>query len=102
MKTKTRMHNEHFTSVGLSGRKSCPECREKLQPGEKIWSWFEYVRVQRRRVQFCCKACFTESVKPRLLEHAGGCGCTIELQVHVGFNEVRPGWLTLETEVACD
>jgi hypothetical protein len=93
--TKTRIHNEFFRTVSLGNRKSCPNCKVKLPEGEKVWSWFEYVRAKARLVQYCCKNCFETDVVPELNGHAHGCGCTFELQVRLGFSETRPAWLTL-------
>lgn len=93
MSKKQRNHNEWFRSVSLRGRKSCPSCKEKLQPGEKIWSWGEYVHGKWRTVDHFCKSCFQENVKSRLTGHSVDCGCSITL-VGYGGGEL-PEWLTL-------
>lgn len=89
-----RNHNEWFRTVSLGGRKSCPTCREKLEPGESIWTWGEYVCAKWRNVKHFCKLCFSEQVQKPLLAHAGDCGCSITLQIK---DWERPAWLTLET-----
>lgn len=92
---KQRTHNEWFFPVARNNRKSCSHCHAKLEPGESIWGWYEYVRAKKRHIRDCCKACFPE-VKARLLDHTGDCGCAVELQVC----GPRVAWLTLES--ACD
>ena len=89
---KVRNHNEYFRTVSLGNRKSCPTCGEKLQNGESIWSWGEYVRAKWRTVKHFCKACFEEEVRGLLIDHAGDCGCNITLVVR----EIEtPEWLKL-------
>lgn len=89
---KVREHNEHFQTVNLGGRKSCPTCYVK-KAGQLYW-WFEYVRVRRNTVKHFCAACYGKEVRDKLLEHAGPCGCTITLVWH--GDGPRPDWLTLE------
>jgi hypothetical protein len=93
---RIREHNEYFRTVSLSGRKSCPSCSEKLEPGESIWSWGNYVRIRWVTVTHFCKKCFPERVRARLNGHTNGCGCTVNLKGYCG--ERLPEWLTLETE----
>lgn len=90
---KPRVHNEWFRSVSLGNRKSCPSCGDKLEPGEKVWSWGEYVRAKWRTVMHFCKHCYEKSVCAPLLAHAGPCGCKIELVAYGG--ERLPEWLVL-------
>ena len=99
MATKMRIHREWFRTVSLGNRKSCPNCKETLPQGEKIWSWGQYVRAKWQTIQYCCGDCFPTDVIPRLREHAAGCGCTFALEVKLGFDEVRPAWLTLEEPI---
>lgn len=91
--TRQRSHNEWFRTVSLGGRKSCPGCGEKLESGESIWSWGEYLRAKWRTVKHFCKKCYPEQVQKPLLSHTGGCGCTVNL---CGRGERLPTWLTLE------
>lgn len=95
---RQREHNEHFRSVSLGGRKSCPCCSAKLAPGEKIWSWGQYLRAKWFTVMHFCKECFPDRVQHDLNSHTAGCGCTVNLVMYQG--EKRPTWLTLET-AAC-
>lgn len=89
---KARSHNEWFRTVELGGRKSCPECRAKLEAGEWIWSWGEYVRAKFHRIRYVCKACWPD-VRDRLNSHTADCGCTVDI---VCRGAPRPPWMTLE------
>ena len=93
---KVREHSEYFRPVSCGKRKSCPNCGEKLLPGENIWSWGEYNHVRWYTVQYFCKSCFDtpyKGVKQKLLDHSAPCGCTFNL---VGYRrEKLPDWLTL-------
>lgn len=93
---KVRNHNEWFRSVSLGGRKSCPCCGDKLQKGEFIWSWGEYVYAKWRTVKHFCKSCFAAEVQAPLQNHAGPCGCVITIVAYQG--ERLPAWLTLTPE----
>lgn len=90
---KTRSHNEWFRTVSLGGRKTCPCCRERLEPGESIWSWGQYVHGIWRTVKHFCKNCYEKGVREQLIDHADDCGCEINL---VGRHGPLPEWLTLE------
>lgn len=90
-KLKQRTHNEYFRPVFLGGRKSCPECRARLGPGESIWSHGEYVRARWRTVGNFCKECWP-AVRTRLLAHKKECGCAFALK---GYHCGLPAWLTL-------
>lgn len=89
---KPRVHREWFRTVERGGRKSCPSCRAKLEPGEWIWSWGEYVRAKFRCIRDVCKNCWPE-VQKRLKDHAGDCGCVFELEAR---GASRPAWMTME------
>jgi len=114
---KPRVHREWFRTVELGGRKSCPTCGTRLEPGESIWSWGEYVRAKWRTITHFCKQDWEDrlhegahpqfgqysyvqkGIKSELLQHAGGCGCEFEL---VGYQGQKlPEWMTLGKEV-CD
>lgn len=110
---KLRQHNEHFRTVSLGGRKSCPTCGAKLQVNaathvnaaglrESIWSWGEYHNAKWHTVKHFCKECFDKEVRQPLLKHQQQCdggssgrftGCFINLVNHdwVKF----PDWLKL-------
>lgn len=90
---KPRVHNEYFTTVLRGNRKSCPNCKAKLN-GELIYSWFEYHRVQRYAIQDFCIHCWDE-VRSKLLDHSGPCGCVFQLNAK---GCVLPSWLTLDEE----
>lgn len=96
-KTTNRRHNEHFCTVSLGGRKSCPTCNRKLPDGESVWSWGEYVRARWRTVLHFCVQCYDAEVKRPLLAHAGPCGCEIVLCSYQG--ERLPDWLNLSPSV---
>lgn len=95
---RQREHNEWFRTVSLGGRKSCPGCGEKLESGESIWSWGEYVRAKWHTVMHFCKKCYATRVQKPLVAHTGGCGCTVNL---IGKGEPLPVWLTLSEPAAC-
>ena len=90
---KQRVHNEWFRQVSLGNRKSCPRCSAKLESGESIWSWGEYIRVKWHTVKHFCKNCYETEVKKPLLDHTGGCGCTVEL---IFKGSSQPAWFKLE------
>lgn len=95
---KQRNHNEWFTTVSLGKRKSCPCCKAKLESGESIWSWGEYVRAKWRTVKHFCKNCFVDEVQTPLASHTGDCGCTVSL-VFKGASQ--PDWLVMPATPAC-
>ena len=78
-----RRHNEYFRTVSLGGRKSCPNCGEKLDAGEKIWSWGEYVRGKWRTVRHLCKKCWKPTERA-LFSHKMQCGCEFNLVGYQG------------------
>lgn len=87
---RVREHNEYFRSVSMNNRKSCPNCRAKLE-GEKIWSWGEYVYGRWNTVKYFCKECFSKEVSGPLGSHTDSCGCSVNL---IGYNgETLPEWL---------
>lgn len=89
---KQRIHREWFRPVSLGGRKSCPNCRSKLEEGESVWSWGEYVRAKWRTVAHLCRSCWHAAAE-ELVKHKDGCGCTFEL---VGYRCDLPEWMTLD------
>lgn len=96
---KTRQHNEWFRTVSLGGRKSCPTCKCKLEAGESIWTWGEYIRAKWRNIGHFCKHCWEREVAGRLRDHTSDCGCTVNL---VMYHAIRPDWMILGDDVrAC-
>lgn len=91
MASRNRLHNEWFRTVSLGGRKSCPCCRTKLESGEEIWSWGEYIIGKWRTVKHFCKSCFQQEVAEPLIRHKDDCGCRIELVVR----GIKPEWMSL-------
>ena len=89
---KYRTHREWFRPVERKKRKSCPSCKAKLEPGEWIWCWGEYVYGKWRNVKDVCKACWP-SVREELNQHGRSCGCVIEL---TPYHATLPKWLTLK------
>lgn len=88
---KQNIHNEWFRTVLLGNRKSCPECKQKLN-GESIWSWGEYVNAKWRTVRYFCKHCYPD-IQRDLIAHRNDCGCDFEL---IGYSgETLPDWLSL-------
>jgi hypothetical protein len=96
---KQRVHNEYFRTVSLGGRKSCPECKEKLPRGEYIWSWGEYVNAKWRTVRRFCVQCWPD-IQRDLEVHKSECGCDFQL---VGYQGTTlPPWLTLGPCITTD
>jgi uncharacterized protein (DUF983 family) len=95
--SKQRTHNEWFRTVSLGKRKSCPNCKQKLDKGESIWSWGNYISGKWHTVLHFCTECFVEKCKQELLKHRDECGCGIELVGYQG--EELPEWLNLEGEL---
>lgn len=93
---KERNHNEWFQPIIAGGRKSCPNCKEKLN-SESVWAWGEYVNGKWRTVRHFCRSCFPTQVLKPLKDHAGPCGCTITLCARSGYGPL-PEWLTLAHE----
>lgn len=94
---KQRTHNEWFRTVSLGKRKSCPSCKQKLDKGESIWSWGNYISGKWHTVLHFCKECYGEKCKQELFSHRTECGCDFEL---VGYSgETLPEWLNLEGEL---
>lgn len=89
---KQRIHREWFQQVSLGHRKSCPECKAKLEQGESIWSWGEYINAKFRSIQYVCKSCWPD-VQAKLQNHASNCGCTFELVTRWGVTQ--PAWMQL-------
>lgn len=88
---KIRQHNEYFRTVSLNNRKSCPNCKKKLD-GESIWSWGEYIYGKWRTVKYFCRNCFKTEVQNDLNSHTADCGCVVNL---CGRGDVLPNWLNL-------
>ena len=88
---KVRVHREHFFTVALGGRKSCPTCRTKN--AGQLYGWYEYIRCKKHLVKHFCEACYPVEVHAPLQEHAKPCGCAIEL---VYYGGTRPTWLVPE------
>ena len=75
-----------------SSRKSCPSCRTKLEEGEWVWSWGEYINAKWHTVKHFCKHCYPE-IRRDLEVHRSDCGCEFNL---IGYGgEILPDWLTL-------
>lgn len=91
---KQRIHREWFRPVKAGGRKSCPNCKARLEEGESLWQWGEYHYTKWRNVLSVpfCKACYEETVAKNLISHKGDCGCDFEL---VGKGHRLPEWLTI-------
>ena len=100
MGKKPRIHNEWFRPVQRGNRKSCPNCHAKLEPGEQVWYWGEYVNAKWRNVQDICKNCWP-GIVPKLLEHERQCpdNCTITLVGYGGYG--LPSWLKLPERTLC-
>ncbi len=78
--------------MSRGNRKSCTNCKAKLEPGANLFSWGEYKYAKFRHIKDVCKACWPELAK-RLQEHKGDCGCEFEL---VACGASKPEWMKLE------
>ena len=83
---KTRVHNEWFQPLKLT---SCPCGCKKTE----VFAWGEYVNGRWCTVGHFCKMCFSKEVVPRLIAHAGDCGCTFELRPRCGYS--IPKWIKM-------
>ena len=88
---KLRVHNEWFQPIS---KKTCP-CGERKT---EVFSWGEYVNGKWRTVDHFCQECFSERVIPRLVSHAGDCGCTFALNPRSGCT--IPSWIKMPDQ-AC-
>lgn len=81
-----------------SSRKSCPECKAKLEVDEWVWSWGNYVSGRWHTVRHFCKACYP-SIQRDLEVHREDCGCDFNL---IGYRgETLPDWLILPSRDTC-
>lgn len=86
MAKKLRVHNEYFQPIVKT---TCP-CGEKKT---QVYAWGEYIRARWCTVDHFCQACFSTRVIPRLVSHAGDCGCTFKLSARSGYS--LPDWLKM-------
>lgn len=99
--TREELEKPYRTAVGYgSRRKSCPTCKAKLEEGEWVWSWGEYVNAKWHTVTHFCKSCYRGNVQQRLIVHRNECGCDFNLVGYQG--EELPEWLTLPRKERCD
>lgn len=87
---KQKTYNAWFRTVSLGNRKSCPECKCKLPPGESIWTWGDYYRVKWHNVTHFCRQCFATKVFSRLYHHLQWFRCGL---VVCAYREPLPDWL---------
>jgi len=93
---------ETYTSyVTGTTRKSCPTCKAKLEPGEYVWSWFEYVNLRQQAITRFCKACFDQQVKSKLADHVESCGCEINFIYYSAPSSGVPEWLRWNAPSHC-
>jgi len=81
-----QQHNEYFQPIV----KTTCECGAKKT---QVYSWGEYVVGKWRTVSYCCKSCFPVRVLPRLISHAGECGCRFNLVARMGHS--LPDWIRM-------
>lgn len=100
-KRKDRIHREWFRTIIAGNRKSCPGCHAKLESGELIWQWGEYVCSKWRNVLKggFCKTCYHERVEVPMVQHRDECGCNFELVAYGGAK--LPEWLKLGESGQC-
>jgi hypothetical protein len=97
-KPKQDIHREWFRTVSCGNRKSCPNCKVKLEPDESIWSWGNYIRAKWHTIGNFCKNCYEERVAKPMIAHSGPCGCVFE---YVGYQGTKlPTWMVLPSECA--
>lgn len=84
---KIRIHNEYFQPLVKA---TCPCGQKKTQ----VFAWGEYSRGRWFTVDHFCQQCFSRRVIPRLLNHAGDCGCKFHLQARTGYS--IPSWINEE------
>jgi hypothetical protein len=78
---KLRTHNEwfKFTKYSICTCGSNKRSRTQVDKDPTVYSWGEYHNARWRTVQLVCEICFASEVIPRLVSHAGDCGCTFQL-----------------------
>lgn len=120
---RVRTHNEYFRpfavrtiyggNIGTNApyriyqgvecsRKSCPNCKAKLEENEFCWTWGEYHNAKFCVVQRFCKSCFEKEVVTPLQKHAKDCGCNIRAIIQNAYGVPYPQWLTLPENVDCE
>lgn len=85
-KSKIRVHNEWFQPIVKT---TCP-CGVKKT---SVFAWGEYIAAKWRTVDYFCEACFETRVIPRLVSHAGDCGCQFNLTARSGHR--IPEWIKM-------
>ncbi len=98
---KTRTHNEWFQPTSYAKCDCGSNVRQRTTAGHDVtvYVWGEYVVGKWRTVQRVCQSCFAQQVIPRLVQHAGGCGCEFALQPRSGYR-LAP-WITLAETSLC-
>ena len=102
---KLRVHNEWFQPVSkqaYGGGSRCPcgkSKRDRIQEGlePSLYAWGEYSATRWHCVDYFCQACFHTRVIPRLVSHAGDCGCTFSLNARSGHS--IPSWIKMPEQV---
>jgi hypothetical protein len=90
--TREELEQPYRSIIGEeSSRKSCPSCKDKLEPNEWVWSWGEYQYRRWNTVRHFCKHCFPD-IQRDLDVHRDQCGCDFELVIK---DSIHPEWLTL-------
>jgi hypothetical protein len=96
---KQRTHNEWFQSMVSPAICPCGSKRkDRIRAGKdaSVYAWGEYVVGRWRTVDYFCECCFQTRVIPRLVKHAGNCGCTFQMCARNGH--ILPHWITFNQD----
>jgi hypothetical protein len=93
---KQDIHNEWFMPLIRPATCPCGHTRKyRLSVGldGSVYALGNYVYGRWRTVKHFCQVCYKDRVVSLLIDHAGGCGCTFELQARSGHS--LPPWIRL-------
>ena len=81
-----RIHNEWFQPI----KKTTCQCGCKKT---QVFAWGEYSYAKWRTILHFCQECFVSRVQVALVQHAGGCGCSFQLNARSGHS--IPEWIKM-------
>lgn len=97
MKVKVKTVNLWYMPVSLSNRKSCPQCKAKLQ-GRQIYGWYEYHAVRMYLIDYFCELCYIDVVLDNRVIHQQ-IKQGVQHSHNVKYGAV-PEWITAQYDTA--